>query len=117
MHAAVLRYFEAVAEEGSIRPPSERLSVSASAINRQILELEGYFGTPLFERRPNGMRLTDSGHLVLDHFRTMLGDFSRLKGEIDARHGIVSGTVTILTLDSLTVHFLRSASGDRVGDR
>ena len=109
MHAAVLRYFEAVAEEGSIRRASERLSVSASAINRQILKLEGYFGTPLFERRPNGMRLTDSGRLVLDHFRSTLRDFARLKGEIDERHGVVSGTVTILTLDSLTVHFLPEA--------
>ena len=106
MHAAVLRYFEAVAADGSIRRASERLSVSASAVNRQILKLEDYFGTPLFERRPDGMRLTDCGRLVLDHFRATLQDFARLKSEIDERRGIISGTVTILTLDSLTVHFL-----------
>ena len=40
MHAAVLRYFEAVAKDGSIRRASERLCVSASAVNRQILKLE-----------------------------------------------------------------------------
>ena len=109
MHAAVLRYFQAVAEEGSIRRASERLCVSASAVNRQILKLEDNFGTPLFERRPNGMRLTDNGRLVLDHFRATLQDFARLKSEIDDRHGVISGTVTILTLDSLTVHFLPEA--------
>jgi len=116
MHAAVLRYFEAVAEEGSIRRASERLSVSASAVNRQILKLEDYFGTPLFERRPDGVRLTDSGRLVLDHFRTTLRDFARLKSEINDRRGIISGAVTILTLDSLTVHFLPDVLSSFIAD-
>ena len=109
MHAAVLRYFEAVAEEGSIRRASERLHISPSAVDRQILKLEGYFGTPLFERRPNGMRLTDAGRLVLRHSRDTLHDFARLRGDIDNLRGVVSGQVTITTLDSLTVHFLPEA--------
>ena len=106
MHAAVLRYFEAVAEEGSIRRASERLHISPSAVDRQILKLEDLFGTPLFERRPNGMRLTDAGQLVLRHSRETLHDFARLRGDIDNLRGVVSGEVTITTLDSLTVHFL-----------
>ena len=110
MHAAVLRYFEAVAEDGSIRRASERLHISPSAVNRQILKIEDYFGTPLFERRPDGMRLTDAGQLVLHHARTTLHDFARLRGDIDNLRGVVSGEVTIATLDSLTVHFLPEAA-------
>ena len=109
MHAAVLRYFEAVAEEGSIRRASERLHISPSAVDRQILKLEDHLGTPLFERRPDGMRLTDAGQLVLHHARTTLHDFARLRGDIDNLRGTVSGEVTIATLDSLTVHFLPEA--------
>ena len=109
MHAAVLRYFEAVAEEGSIRRASERLHISPSAVDRQILKLEDHLGTQLFERRPNGMRLTDAGQLVLRHTRDTLHDFARLRGDIDNLRGIVSGEVTIATLDSLTVHFLPEA--------
>ena len=109
MHAAVLRYFEAVAEEGSIRRASERLHISPSAVDRQILKLEDHLGTPLFERHPNGMRLTDAGQLVLRHTRDTLHDFARLRGDIDNLRGIVSGEVTIATLDSLTVHFLPEA--------
>ena len=109
MHAAVLRYFEAVAEEGSIRRASERLHISPSAVDRQILKLEDHLGTPLFERHPNGMRLTDAGQLVLRHTRATLHDFTRLRGDIDNLRGIVSGEVTIATLDSLTVHFLPEA--------
>ena len=106
MHAAVLRYFEAVAEDGSIRRASERLHISPSAVNRQILKLEDYLGTPLFERRPDGMRLTDAGELVLRHARATLHDFARLRGDIDKLRGVVSGSVTITTVDSLNVQFL-----------
>ena len=106
MHAAVLRYFQAVAEEGSIRRASERIHISGSAINRQILKLEDHLGVPLFERRSDGMRLTDAGRLVLRHARSTLHDFARLRGDIDNLRGIVSGEVTIATLDSPAVHFL-----------
>ena len=109
MHAAVLRYFEAVAEDGSIRRASERLHISPSAVNRQILKLEDYLGTPLFERRPDGMRLTDAGELVLRHAQATLHDFARLRGDIDRLRGVVSGDVTIATLDSLNVQFLPEA--------
>ena len=109
MHAAVLRYFEAVAEDGSIRRASERLHISPSAVNRQILKLENYLGTPLFERRPDGMRLTDAGRLVLRHAQATLHDFARLRGDIDELRGVVSGKVTIATLDSLNVQFLPEA--------
>ena len=116
MHAAVLRYFEAVAEDGSIRRASERLHISPSAVNRQILKLEDHLGTPLFERRPNGMRLTDAGRLVLRHARDTLHDFARLRGDIDNLRGVVSGDVTIATLDSLTVHFLPEAVARFIAD-
>ncbi len=109
MHAAVWRYLEAVAEEGSIRRASERLHISASAVNRQILKLEDRLGAPLFERRPEGMRLTDAGRLVLRHARDTLHDFARLRGDIDNLRGIVSGDVTVATLDSPAVHFLPEA--------
>jgi DNA-binding transcriptional LysR family regulator len=106
MHATVLRYFEAVVEEGSIRKAAERLHISPSAVNRQILKLEENFETLLFERRPQGLKLTDAGQLVLQHSRSTLQNFERLKGEIDYLRGRISGQVTIATLDSLTMHFL-----------
>ena len=116
MHAAVLRYFEAVAEDGSIRRASERLHISPSAVNRQILKLEAYLGTPLFERRPDGMRLTEAGQLVLRHAQATLHDFARLRGDIDKLRGVVSGAVTIATLDSLNVQFLPEALAEFIAD-
>ena len=109
MHAPILRYFTTVAELGTIREASRRLHVSASAINRQILNLEERIGEPVFERRRTGMHLTEAGQIVLRHCRGTLQDFARMRSEIDARHGRITGTVTILTLDSMTVQFLPQA--------
>ncbi|QJX02476.1 LysR family transcriptional regulator [Alcanivorax sp. IO_7] len=52
-----LRYFEGVVREGSVRKAAERLHVAASAVNRQILQLEEELGVPLFERLPRGCAL------------------------------------------------------------
>ena len=109
MHAQILKYFTTVAELGTIREAAKRLHVSASAINRQILNLEELIGEPVFERRRTGMILTEAGDIVFRHCRSTLQDFARMQGEIDARRGRVTGTVQILTLDSMTVQFLPQA--------
>ncbi len=119
MHASVLRYLEAVAEEGSVRRAAERLHVSASAVNRQILRLEARFGTPLFERHAGGMRPTEAGELAVRHARDTLQEYARVAGEVARKRGLIGGSVRIATLDSLTVHFLPDAlarfSDDRPG--
>ena len=51
MHAQILKYFTTVAELGTIRAAAKRLHISASAINRQILNLEELIGEPVFELR------------------------------------------------------------------
>ena len=52
------------------------------------------------------MRLTNAGSLVLRHIRDTLQGFSRLRGEIGSLRGVVSGCVTIATVDCLTGHIL-----------
>ncbi|POF32394.1 LysR family transcriptional regulator [Roseibium marinum] len=106
MHAAVLRYFVVVARAGSIRKASEELHVASSAVSRQIQKLEDELGTPLFERLPNGLRLTQAGIVTLRHAKATLEDFEFLKSEIGALGGKNTGTVKIAALDSLLVHFL-----------
>ena len=106
MHAAVLRYFLAVARAGSIRQASEELHVAASAVSRQIQKLEQELGTPLFERLPNGLRLTQAGHIVLRHAKDTLHDFSLLQSDLGKLKGKKTGTITLAALDSLFVRFL-----------
>lgn len=60
MDQTALRYFLEVARSGSLSKASERLFVAVSALSRQIAKIEEQMGTPLFERRPRGMVLTEA---------------------------------------------------------
>lgn len=60
-----LRYFMAVGRLGSIRKAADELNLSASAIDRQILNVEAELGMPLFERLPTGLKLTAAGELMM----------------------------------------------------
>lgn len=62
-----LRYFWAVAHEGSLTRTAEHLNVSQSALSVQIRKLEERLGYPLFERRGRQLELTEAGRIALDH--------------------------------------------------
>jgi DNA-binding transcriptional LysR family regulator len=106
MHAAVLRYFVAVARAGSIRKASEELHVASSAVSRQIQKIEDELGTPLFERLPSGLRLTRAGEIALRHARDTLHQFDIMRGELGDLKGKKTGRVHVACLDSLSVQFL-----------
>jgi DNA-binding transcriptional LysR family regulator len=57
----LLRYFAAVAEEGSLTGAARRLFVSQPALTKQIRRLEDDLGVRLFVRSRSGMALTEAG--------------------------------------------------------
>jgi len=57
----LLRYFAAVAEEGSLTGAAKRLFVSQPALTKQIRRLEDDLGVRLFARSRSGMALTEAG--------------------------------------------------------
>src|SRR6202167_1967082 len=68
-----LRYFIAVAEEGSLSNAAERrLHTAQPSLSRQIHDLELEVGTPLLERKARGIELTAAGRVFLDHARLAL---------------------------------------------
>jgi DNA-binding transcriptional LysR family regulator len=106
LHAVALFYFREVARVGSVRKAAASLNVAASALNRQIINLENRLGTPLFDRLPGKMRLTIAGELLLRHVVDTLHDFDRVRVAIDDLKAARSGHVAIVALDSLLVDFL-----------
>ena len=68
-----LRYFVAVAEEGSLTNAAERrLHTAQPSLSRQIRDLELEVGVKLLERGARGIELTAAGRTFLDHARLAL---------------------------------------------
>jgi LysR family hca operon transcriptional activator len=68
-----LRYFVAVAEEGSLTNAAERrLHTAQPSLSRQIRDLELEVGVKLLERGARGIKLTAAGRTFLDHARLAL---------------------------------------------
>ncbi|WP_374120618.1 LysR family transcriptional regulator [Streptomyces sp. AN091965] len=87
-----LRAFLEVAGEGSFTVAARRLSLTQSAVSRQIASLEAALGgAPLFDRLPRGVRLTAHGRAVLPHARAVTGQLSRLRQELTDLEGAARG--------------------------
>ena len=68
-----LRYFVAVAEEGSLTVAAERrLHTAQPSLSRQMRDLEYAVGAQLMVRSARGIELTAAGRVFLDHARLAL---------------------------------------------
>src|SRR5215470_1440584 len=67
-----LRYFVALAEAGSFTHAAQRIFIAQPTLSQQIRRLEEIVGTPLLQRRHEGLRLTAAGQALLDASRNVL---------------------------------------------
>jgi len=73
MYLRQLRYFVAIAEEGSLSAAAQRVNVAQPSLSQHIIGVEKDLGVTLFNRSPRGMTLTQSGEILLAHARDILG--------------------------------------------
>ncbi len=87
--------FLAVTETGTVRLAAERLAMTQPALTRVIARLEGRLGARLFERLPDGVRLTALGATVADRARRILREFHDAETEIDAARAGRTGIIRV----------------------
>ncbi|MBS0641705.1 MAG: LysR family transcriptional regulator [Proteobacteria bacterium] len=97
-----LRYFVAVAEEGSFTQAAEkRLHTAQPSLSRQIRDLEATLKVPLIVREARGLSLTPAGQVFLDHARMIL---AQADAAIEAARRAHKPAKTRFTVGFLTGH-------------
>ncbi len=105
-HLKTLRYFDQVARSGSIRKAAEAMNVTASALNRRIMDIEEELGAQLFERQARGMRLTAAGEVFVRYVRNQFAEAERMRSQIEDLKGLRRGVVRIASSQALAHGFL-----------
>ncbi|ACM35212.1 MULTISPECIES: LysR family transcriptional regulator [Rhizobium/Agrobacterium group] len=110
-----LRYFWAVAHEGSLTRAAQHMNLSQSALSVQIQKLEHQMGHALFERVGKKLVLTEAGQIALDYADTVFkaGDelMSTLSGRPTASRQVLRvGALTTLSRN-FQLEFLRPLVG------
>ncbi len=110
-----LRYFWAIAHEGSLTRAADRLNLSQSALSVQLGKLEQQLGHLLFERTGKRLILTEAGRIALDYADTVFqaGDelVGTLQGQpVDQRQAFRVGALTTLSRN-FQLEFLRPLVG------
>lgn len=101
-----LQLFVAIYEEGNLRRASEREAIAPSAVSKRLHSLEETLQVSLFERIPQGMKLTPAGEALLHHARRTLLNIEKIAVELSEYADGVRGHVRMLANLSAIVEFL-----------
>ncbi|WP_390882383.1 LysR family transcriptional regulator [Halomonas saccharevitans] len=80
---------------GSLRKAATHLDIDVSAISRQIRQLEEHLDTLLLERHAGGIKVTEAGRLLVDHYHSQQAAEDAVISRLSALQGLVSGQVRI----------------------
>src|SRR5438876_1157019 len=99
-----LRYFVAVADEGSFSRAAAKVRVAQPSLSQQIRKLEAEVGQPLFDRLPRSVVLTEAGRCLIDYARQILasiGDARRCVDELKSEIATIANMVAAAIGDSI----------------
>lgn len=107
-----LRAVVAIAEHGSISAAARAVSITQPAISQGLARLEDLMGASLFERRPDGMTVTDAGEIVasrgaaaLEHIRFARATMAQMHAFVSlAREGSYVGAAHRTGLSQPSLH-------------
>lgn len=95
MEIRVLRYFLAIAREGSITNAANSLHVTQPTLSRQIHDLEDELGQKLFIRGSHNMELTTEGMVLRKRAEEIISMVDKTEAEFTAMVEAVGGDIYI----------------------
>ncbi len=95
MELRVLRYFLAVAREGSITKAAGFLNVTQPTLSRQIKELEEELGQQLFIRGSHSVSLTAEGMMLRKRAEEIMDMVGKTKAEFSSIQETIAGDIYI----------------------
>jgi molybdate transport repressor ModE-like protein len=101
-----VRYFLAIAREGSVRAAAKRLGVNHATVLRRIAQLEQSLGTQMFEKLPSGYRLTAAGEEVVELANQMDASSLQLETRVFGLDQSVRGLLRVTLTPILATHLL-----------
>jgi DNA-binding transcriptional LysR family regulator len=110
-----LRYFLAVARAGKLTAAARRLGQDHTTVGRRIVSLERAFQSKLFERRPDGYRLTEVGERLYENVDALESSVWEIQRNIAGRTQHVEGLVRIGAPDDFGNMFLAKRIGELQG--
>ena len=101
-----LRYFLAVAREGTLARAAKRLGINATTVSRRLAALEEETRARLFDRTPDGYVLTPSGAELLPRAERMESEAIALDRDVIGADQRAAGTVRLTGTEMLVTRFI-----------
>jgi DNA-binding transcriptional LysR family regulator len=101
-----LKVFTALARAGSVRAAAAALGVHHSTVTRRLDQFEKMLGARLFDRTPEGLKLSHHGAAVLARAEGVEGQIEAIERTLFGRDERLAGTVKLTFPDAMGVGFL-----------
>src|SRR3954466_10179497 len=101
-----LRYFCAVARNGTFTSASQAEHVAQPSLSQQILKLEAELGARLFDRLPRSAKLTVFGRAFLPKAERILRELREAKSELREMTGNEKGGVTVGIIPTIASYLI-----------
>jgi len=101
-----LRYFVAVADEGSFSRAAAKVRVAQPSLSQQIRKLEAEIGQPLFDRLPRSVVLTEAGRCLLEYARQILASIGDARRCVDELKGKIAGDLAVGAIPTIAPYVL-----------
>ncbi len=107
-----LALFRAVADAGGFSRAAGVVHVSQPAISMQVAELEEALGTPLFDRLPRGVRLTEAGATLLGYAQRIAALEAEAERAMRELRGLERGRLALGASKSIGGYLLPEVLGE-----